>query len=220
MVQKDHTKYYDASKPESNNKHDTSPTNHHPGRSHQHIEIVKMHHVSMNPHRKHNKIAEHKTCTTKSIDLQIQHHDNLAAGTESNILTAVSSYSTPLPKQTAPTPTASIRNSSASINPVARNAPAAVACKRPYRGLARKIPLAISRPARSAARDLRPPHHPPPLLVGILTLQGLTAGDLRSPLHEATQPPPVTAQRNIFLTVVTVPAIADHHHHRKLQLYN
>ena len=71
-------------KPESNNKHGRSPTNHHPGRSHQLIQIVKMHNVSMNPQRKHNKIAEHKTSTTKSIDLQIQYHDPLAVGTESN----------------------------------------------------------------------------------------------------------------------------------------
>ena len=43
-----------------------------------------MHHVSMNPRCKHNNAAAHKTWTTKSIDLQIQYHDPLADGTESN----------------------------------------------------------------------------------------------------------------------------------------
>jgi len=80
--------------------------------------------------------------------------------------------------------------------------------------------VAISSPARSAARDRRPEQHPPPP-VGIRTPQGLTAaaGDLRSPLHEVTHPPPLRAQRIIlFLTTVTVPAIAHHHHRRKLLL--
>jgi hypothetical protein len=43
-----------------------------------------MHHVSMNPQFPNANIAEHKTCTTKSIYPQIQYHDPIAAGTESN----------------------------------------------------------------------------------------------------------------------------------------
>jgi hypothetical protein len=81
MVQRDHNKYYDASK---NLNQIIGLGLAHPGRSHQLIEIAKMHHVSMNPRCKHNNAAAHKTWTTKSIDLQIQYHDPLADGTESN----------------------------------------------------------------------------------------------------------------------------------------
>jgi len=82
-----------------------------------------MHSVSMNPQRKHNKIAEHKTCPTKSIDLQIQYHDPLATGTESNcsqqLQYPLSQNQPPVPQACVrdPTPTASIRNANASINP-------------------------------------------------------------------------------------------------------
>jgi hypothetical protein len=79
MVQRDHNKYYDASK----NLNQIIGLAH-PGRSHQLIKIAKMHHVSINPGCKHNNAAAHKTWTTKSIDLQIQYHDPLVDGTESN----------------------------------------------------------------------------------------------------------------------------------------
>jgi hypothetical protein len=151
-----------------------------------------MHRVSMNPPNANTTMV-----------LSIKHGLPNPSTSRSNImipwqlsqnLTAVSSYITPSPRTNPlpPVPQACVHDTNPNrIDPqvqcinLIRSPRRTCRCglQAPIsRARAEEPPppprrLPISRPVRSAARDLRPAHHPP-LPVGIHTLQGLTAGNL------------------------------------------